>query len=49
MTVVLRPFNFHTLATFVHQYASDEQLGGRRGGMTIVAVGILPVVMLATR
>jgi iron(III) transport system permease protein len=27
MTIILRPFNFQTLATFVHQYASDEQYG----------------------
>lgn len=48
MTVVLRPFNFHTLATFVHQYASDEQLGeASLAALTIVAVGILPVVMLS--
>lgn len=26
MTVILRPFDFGTLATFVHQYASDEML-----------------------
>lgn len=48
MTVVLRPFNFHTLATFVHQYASDEQLGeASLAALTIVVVGILPVVMLS--
>ena len=48
MTIILRPFNFQTLATFVHQYASDEQLGeAALAALSIVAVGILPVVLLS--
>ena len=48
MTVILRPFNFETLATFVHQYASDELLEEcALGALTIVAAGILPVVLLS--
>ena len=48
MTVVLRPFNFETLATFVHQYASDELLEeSALGALTIVAAGILPVILLS--
>ena len=26
ITLLLRPFNFETLATYVYQYASDEML-----------------------
>ena len=48
MTVILRPFNFHTLATYVHQFASDEQLGeASLAALGIVGFGILPVIMLS--
>ncbi|MDE0944932.1 MAG: iron ABC transporter permease, partial [Alphaproteobacteria bacterium] len=48
MTIILRPFNFQTLATFVHQYASDEQLGeAALAALSIVGVGILPVILLS--
>jgi iron(III) transport system permease protein len=48
MTTILRPFNFQTLATFVHQYASDEQLGeAALAALSIVGVGILPVILLS--
>ena len=48
MTVILRPFNFHTLATFVHQFASDEQLGeASLAALAIVGFGILPVIVLS--
>ena len=48
MTMILRPFNFETLATFVHQYASDELLEeSALGALTIVAAGILPVILLS--
>ena len=48
MTVILRPFNFETLATFVHQYASDELLEeASLAALTIVATGIIPVVLLS--
>ncbi len=47
MTVVLRPFGFETLATFVHQYASDELLPeASLAGLSIVAAGIIPVLLL---
>ncbi len=50
MTVLLRPFNFETLATFVHQFASDELLeDSALAALTIVAAGVLPVVLLAVR
>ena len=48
MTVILRPFNFHTLATYVHQFASDEQLGeAALAALAIVGFGILPVIVLS--
>ncbi|MEE8393355.1 MAG: iron ABC transporter permease [Rhodospirillales bacterium] len=48
LTIILRPFNFHTLATFVHQYASDEQLGeASLAALSIVGFGILPVIVLS--
>jgi iron(III) transport system permease protein len=48
MTIILRPFNFQTLATFVHQYASDEQLGeAALAALGIVGAGIVPVVLLS--
>lgn len=48
MTTILRPFNFETLATFVHQYASDELLPeASLAALTIVATGIIPVILLS--
>jgi iron(III) transport system permease protein len=48
MTVILQPFDFQTLATFVYQYASDERLGqAALPALTIVAAGILPVLLLS--
>ena len=48
MTIVLRPFDFDTLATFVFQYASDERFEeAALAALAIVAVGILPVVVLS--
>ncbi len=49
MTMLLRPFDFETLATYVHQYASDELLEEcALGALSIVAAGILPVIILST-
>jgi iron(III) transport system permease protein len=48
ITMLLRPFNFDTLATFVHQYASSELLAEcSAGALAIVAAGILPVIALS--
>ncbi len=48
MTLVLRPFDFDTLATFVYQYASDELFEeASLAALTIVAAGILPVILLS--
>ncbi len=48
LTLILRPFNFDTLATFVFQYASDERLeASALGALTIVGAGIIPVLLLS--
>ena len=48
LTLILRPFNFDTLATFVYQYASDELLEEcALGALTIVAAGVLPVIAMS--
>lgn len=47
-TLLLRPFNFDTLATHVYEFASDEMLGeASLGSLTIVGVGLIPVVLLS--
>ncbi|NQV81215.1 MAG: iron ABC transporter permease [Alphaproteobacteria bacterium] len=46
-TLLLRPFNFDTLATYVYQFGSSEQFElSALGALTIVAVGLVPVVLL---
>lgn len=46
-TLVLRPFNFDTLAVRVYLLASDERLAqASTAGLCIVAVGLLPVWLL---
>lgn len=48
LTLILRPFNFDTLATFVFQYASDELIEeSALGALTIVGAGIIPVILLS--
>ncbi|MCP4284929.1 MAG: iron ABC transporter permease [Gammaproteobacteria bacterium] len=47
-TLILRPFNFNTLAVRAYELASDERLADSSvAALTIVAVGIVPVVMLS--
>ena len=46
-TLLLRPFNYDTLATYVYQFASDELLEEcALGAVTIVAAGVIPVILL---
>lgn len=46
-TLILRPFNFETLATQVYQYASDELLEqSALSALVIVMVGLIPVLLL---
>ena len=47
-TIVMRPFNFDTLAVRVYQYASDERLvEAAAPALAIVIVGLLPVIVLS--
>ncbi len=47
-TLVMRPFNFDTLATQAYILASDERLGeASTAALTIVAVGFLPLIALS--
>lgn len=46
-TLIMRPFNFDTLAVQAHRLASDERLGEAAGPSLVIAgVGLLPVVLL---
>lgn len=46
-TLVIRPFNFDTLAIRVYQYASDERLvEASAPALAIVLVGVIPVILL---
>src|SRR5690606_18860099 len=46
-TLILRPFNFETLATRVYRLASDERLTeASSAAVLIVLIGLVPVVML---
>lgn len=47
-TLILRPFNYDTLAVRVYQLASDERLAeASTAALAIVAVGLLPVMLLS--
>ena len=47
MTLLLRPFNFETLATYVYQYAKEEMLEQcALGALFIVLIGIIPIIVL---
>ncbi|SDN51841.1 ABC transporter permease [Vreelandella arcis] len=47
-TIILRPFNFDTLAVRAHNLASDERLAeASTASLAIVVVGILPVILLS--
>ncbi len=49
-TLVIRPFNFDTLAVKVYQYASDERLvEASVPALTIIGVGLIPVTFLSWR
>ena len=46
-TLILRPFNFETLATRVYRLASDERLAeASTAALAIIAVGVLPTLLL---
>lgn len=47
-TLILRPFNFETLALRVYRLASDERLAqASTAALMIVGVGIIPVIVLS--
>ena len=47
LTLILRPFNFDTLATRAFQLATDEQLARSAvPALLIIAVGLVPVIVL---
>ena len=47
-TLIVRPFNFETLAIRVYRLASDERLAeASTAALAIVVVGILPVILLS--
>nr|WP_084668945.1 iron ABC transporter permease [Spirulina major] len=49
-TLVIRPFNFDTLAVRVYQYASDERLAEAAApALAILAVGMIPVILLSVQ
>jgi iron(III) transport system permease protein len=46
-TLIIRPFDFDTLAVRVYQLASDERLGeASTGALIIVAISLVPVIWL---
>ncbi|MDP2560731.1 iron ABC transporter permease [Psychrobium sp. 1_MG-2023] len=45
--LLLRPFDYETLATYVYQFVSDEQLEhGALAAIVIVLVGLIPLIFL---
>ena len=47
-TLVLRPFDYNTLAVRAYELASDERLAdSSTAALCIVAVGIIPVILLS--
>ena len=49
-TIVMRPFNFDTLAVQAYNYAADERLAEAAiPALAIVAVSVLPLIVLSRR
>ena len=49
-TLIMRPFNYDTLAVQAHRLASDERLEGAAvPSLVIVAVGLIPVILLCQK
>jgi iron(III) transport system permease protein len=48
MTLLLRPFNFETLATYTYQFAKDEMIEiAALPALMIVAAGLIPVMLMS--
>ncbi|MEM7231318.1 MAG: iron ABC transporter permease [Planctomycetota bacterium] len=46
-TMILRPFDFDTIAVRVHQLAADERLEeASTGALALIGIGLLPVMLL---
>jgi iron(III) transport system permease protein len=49
-TLIMRPFDFDTLAVQAYRLASDERLTqASTPALTIVAAGLIPVLLLSAR
>ncbi|MCH2165549.1 MAG: iron ABC transporter permease [Marinovum sp.] len=49
-TLIMRPFNYDTLAVQAHRLASDERLEGAAvPSLVLVAIGLVPVMILCRR
>ena len=49
MTLLLRPFDFETLATYTYQFAKDEMLEkAALPSLMIVITGLIPVIFMST-
>ena len=49
-TLIMRPFNYDTLAVQAHRLAADERLEGAAvPSLVIVGIGLLPVMLLIRR
>lgn len=47
LTLILRPFNYHTLATKAYELAGDELIAeSANAALIIIATGILPILLL---
>ena len=48
MTLLLRPFDFETLATYTYQFAKDEMLEqSALPALMIVLTGLIPVILMS--
>ncbi len=47
LTLILRPFNFHTLATKAYELASDEMIAeSATPALIIILIGVIPIIVL---
>jgi iron(III) transport system permease protein len=48
-TMILRPFDFDTLAVIAHSYAADERLGNAAAPSLLLVAVALPAMVVAAR
>lgn len=47
LTLILKPYNFNTLAVKAYEYASDEQvMEASLPALCIVLTGVVPIILL---